>query len=105
MLHFGGVLWSQVEHAAAASGMPRLHRGTERAAGVTAGVDEAGVVIEESTNNKSRSNFGIEKMYGSGSDYGQMGDLSPNCNCTRVEFDRYTANVFPIVLCLKYAEI
>ena len=41
MLHFGGVLWSQVEHAAAASGMSRLHRGTERAAGVTAGVDEA----------------------------------------------------------------
>ena len=55
VLHFGGVLWSQVEHAAAASGMPRLHRGTERAAGVTAGVDEAGGVIEESTNNKSSS--------------------------------------------------
>jgi hypothetical protein len=27
--------------------MSRLHRGTERAVGVTAGVDEAGVVIEE----------------------------------------------------------
>ena len=47
VLHFGGVLWSQVEHAAAASGMSRLHRGTERAADFTAGVDEAGVVIEE----------------------------------------------------------
>ena len=28
---------------------------------------------------------------------------APNCSYTRFEFDRYTANNFPIVLCLKYA--
>ena len=33
-----------------------------------------------------------------------MGDFEPNCSFTRFEFDRYTANIFPIVLRLKYVK-
>ena len=33
-----------------------------------------------------------------------MGDFAPNCSYTRFEFDRYTANIFQIVLCLKYVK-
>jgi len=33
-----------------------------------------------------------------------MGDFSP-ITVTRFEFDRYTANIFPIVLFLKYVKL